>query len=48
MQSLFYSKDAELGKKYMGAKGGFREWLEAGKIADPQLWFSSKVEFYLP
>ena len=43
VQSLFYSTDAELGKKYMGAEGGFREWLEAGKVADAELWFSSKV-----
>ncbi|KUJ06284.1 alpha/beta-hydrolase [Mollisia scopiformis] len=35
MQSLMHSRDAELGKKYMGAEGGTRNWLEAGKVADP-------------
>ena len=30
----------------MGAEGGFREWLEAGKLADSEPWFSSKVYLF--
>jgi len=46
VQSLFYTKDTDHGKRYMGAEGGFREWLEAGKLADSEPWFSSKVYLF--
>ncbi|KAL2061843.1 hypothetical protein VTL71DRAFT_7221 [Oculimacula yallundae] len=41
-QSLFHSTDAELGKKYMGARGGFRKWLSEGKIAEKEAWLTSE------
>lgn len=43
MQSLFYSKDAELGKRYMGAAGGMREWLTEGKVAPREPFFTEEV-----
>ncbi|CZT00651.1 related to epoxide hydrolase [Rhynchosporium graminicola] len=42
VQSLFHSTDAELGKKYMGATGGFRTWLSEGKVAEKEAWLSFK------
>ncbi|ESZ90026.1 hypothetical protein SBOR_9582 [Sclerotinia borealis F-4128] len=33
VMSLFYSLDPEIGKKYMGATGGFRKWLEGSMTA---------------
>jgi soluble epoxide hydrolase/lipid-phosphate phosphatase len=41
--SLFFSTDAEVGKKYMGATGGFREWLTEGKVAPSPPFVSSEV-----
>ncbi|KAG4430757.1 hypothetical protein IFR05_013758 [Cadophora sp. M221] len=41
-QSLFHSTDAELGKTYMGARGGFRKWLGEGKVAEREEWLSSE------
>jgi len=41
-RSLFYSTDADLGKKYMGAEGGIRTWLEEGKLAESKPWFTSE------
>ncbi|RDW79853.1 alpha hydrolase-24 [Coleophoma cylindrospora] len=32
--SLFHSRDEELGKKYLGAQGGFRTWLSQAKTAE--------------
>ena len=45
--SLFFSTDAELGKKYMGATGGFREWLTEGKVAPSPTFVSSEVRLPL-
>ncbi|KAH7314146.1 Alpha/Beta hydrolase protein [Rhexocercosporidium sp. MPI-PUGE-AT-0058] len=39
-QSLFHSTDTELGKEYMGARGGFRKWLGEGKVAEREEWLS--------
>ncbi|KAK0118184.1 hypothetical protein ONS95_012489 [Cadophora gregata] len=41
-QSLFHSTDAELGKKYMGARGGFRKWLSEGQVAERESWLSKE------
>ncbi|KAL3424069.1 epoxide hydrolase [Phlyctema vagabunda] len=40
--SLFHSHDEELGKKYIGAQGGFREWLTKGRVAERPSYFSSE------
>lgn len=38
-----YSRDADLGKKYMGAVGGTREWLARGKVAPQVPYFTLEV-----
>jgi len=43
VQSLFYSTDADLGKKSMGARGGFKTWLSEGKVAPKETWLSQEV-----
>ncbi|KAG4420888.1 hypothetical protein IFR04_005972 [Cadophora malorum] len=42
VQSLFYSTDADLGKKSMGARGGFKTWLSEGKVAPKETWLSQE------
>jgi hypothetical protein len=41
--SLFHNRNEEIGKKYMGAEGGIRTWLEAGKVADAPEYLSKEV-----
>ena len=41
--SLFYSGDADLGKKYIGAEGGLRTWLAEGKVTQLPSFLSSEV-----
>jgi hypothetical protein len=41
--SLFYTNNAQLIKDHMGATGGFRKWLEEGRIADFEDWVSEDV-----
>ncbi|KAM3086841.1 hypothetical protein ACMFMG_000963 [Clarireedia jacksonii] len=38
VMSLFYSNNAQAIKDNMGATGGFRKWVEEGKIADWEDW----------
>ncbi|KAI9739920.1 MAG: hypothetical protein M1818_004976 [Claussenomyces sp. TS43310] len=45
-QSMFFSKDNELGKKYMGAEGGFRTWLTEGKVAPYPPFVSTEDKGY--
>lgn len=42
IQSLIYSKDEELGKRYMGAVGGTREWVTSGRVAPREPYFTSE------
>ncbi|KAG0649252.1 Cytosolic epoxide hydrolase 2 [Hyphodiscus hymeniophilus] len=42
VESLFFSRDEDLGKKYMGAVGGFRTWLTDGKTAPSPAFVSSQ------
>lgn len=39
-----HSRDAEIGKKYMGAEGGTRVWLRDSKVADPPSYRTKEVE----
>lgn len=38
-----FSEDEEVSKKYMGATGGLRQWLEEGKIADAPSYLTAEV-----
>lgn len=45
--SLFHTRDEVIGKKYMGAEGGFRTWLEAGMTAPAPSYLSKEdPEYY--
>jgi soluble epoxide hydrolase/lipid-phosphate phosphatase len=46
MRSLMFTTDADIGKKYMGAEGGTRIWLEAGKVAPAVSYFSPEVSSF--
>ncbi|KAE9363041.1 alpha/beta-hydrolase [Stipitochalara longipes BDJ] len=41
-QTLFHSRDDEVGKKYMGAVGGIRSWLEEGRTTETGSYFTLK------
>lgn len=45
MESLFFTTDNEINKKYKGAPGGFRTWLTEGKTADLPAFLTSEVKF---
>ncbi|KAG0650173.1 Cytosolic epoxide hydrolase 2 [Hyphodiscus hymeniophilus] len=42
VESLFFSTDKEINKKYKGALGGFRTWLTEGKTADLPAYLTSE------
>ncbi|RFU27301.1 hypothetical protein B7463_g9048, partial [Scytalidium lignicola] len=45
VESLFFTTDNEINKKYKGAPGGFRTWLTEGKTADLPAYLTSEVKF---
>jgi hypothetical protein len=45
---LIHSDDEETVKKYMGATGGLRKWLEEGKIADAPKYLTAEVCLLVP
>jgi len=45
VESLFFSTDDVIGKKYKGAPGGFRTWLTEGKTAELPAYLTSEVNF---
>ena len=45
VESLFFTSDDEINKKYKGAPGGFRTWLTEGKTADLPAFLTSEVMF---
>jgi soluble epoxide hydrolase/lipid-phosphate phosphatase len=44
VESLFFTTDNEINKKYKGAPGGFRTWLTEGKTADLPAFLTSEVK----
>jgi soluble epoxide hydrolase / lipid-phosphate phosphatase len=45
VESLFFTTDTEVLKKYKGAPGGLRTWVTEGKTADLPVYLTSEVEF---
>jgi soluble epoxide hydrolase/lipid-phosphate phosphatase len=45
VESLFFTTDDEINKKYKGAPGGFRAWLTEGKTAELPAYLTSEVKF---
>ena len=41
--SIFFTRDNELGKEYLGATGGFRKWLEGSKLVSYPDFVSGEV-----
>jgi hypothetical protein len=45
VQSLYFTTDDEINKKYKGAPGGLRTWLTEGKTDDLPAYLTSEVNF---
>ena len=45
VESLFFTSDDEINKKYKGAPGGFRTWVAESKTADLPTFLTSEVRF---
>ena len=45
VESLFFTTDDEINKKYKGAPGGLRAWLTEGKTTDLPAFLTSEVRF---
>lgn len=45
VESLFFTTDDKINKKYKGAPGGFRTWLTEGKTANLPGYLTSEVKF---
>lgn len=43
MQALFHTSDEEVGKRYMGAEGGMRDWLEERRGVLLPEYFTTEV-----
>lgn len=43
VESLYFSTENEIGKKYKGAPGGLRTWLTEGKTVDLPAYLTSEV-----
>jgi soluble epoxide hydrolase/lipid-phosphate phosphatase len=45
VESLYFSTDNEIDKKYKGAPGGLRTWLTEGKTGDLPAYLTSEVKY---
>jgi hypothetical protein len=45
VESLYFTTDNEINKRYKGAPGGLRTWLTEGKTADLPAYLTSEVKF---
>lgn len=45
MESLFFTTDNEINKKYKGAPGGVRTWLTEGRTANLPPYLTPEVQF---
>ena len=45
VESLYFTNDNEINKKYKGAPGGLRTWLTEGKTVDLPGYLTSEVKF---
>jgi hypothetical protein len=43
VESLYFTTNDEINKKYKGAEGGFRTWLTEGKVVDLPDFLTSEV-----
>jgi soluble epoxide hydrolase / lipid-phosphate phosphatase len=45
VESLFFTTDDDINKKYKGAPDGFRNWLTEGKTIDLPAFVTTEVNF---
>jgi soluble epoxide hydrolase / lipid-phosphate phosphatase len=43
VESLYFTTDDEINKKYKGAPGGIRDWLTKGKTTDLPAYLTPEV-----